>query len=239
MRYVRLFPAVICLVLSVAAVHTQDAAAAEKPPAPVIEGEALRAAMKGFRGFLVGEVVEKKQTGIILHVRAITLIKGCTAKNPSAALGKDAPVQYAVEKDEKGEPRPIPSLVRAVEHIGKLPVVAFGGPGHNATVTVGAGGKGRAVRAMTQRITMRVGGQKIQFGGNEGEHEVEEPEEPRGPLATTRVQADEEGNLVMDRVMPGAQAAATWNGMPKFQVTEDPEPKKQPPPKKAQGETDF
>jgi hypothetical protein len=228
------------LLLCATAVHAQDAAAAEEPPAPVIEGEALRAAMKGFRGFLVGEVVEKKQTGIMLHVRAITLIKGCTARNPSAVVGKDAPVQYAVEKDEEGQERPIPSLVRAIEHIDKLPVVAFGGPGHNATVTVGAGGKGQAVRAMTQRITMRVGEQKIQFGGNEDdEGEAEEDEEPRGPVATARVQADEDGNLVMDRVMPGAHGAATWNGMPRFQVAEEPEPEKPKPPKKAKGETDF
>jgi ferric-dicitrate binding protein FerR (iron transport regulator) len=197
--------------------------AAEPQAAPAAkedDAEALKAALKGFRGYLVGQVIERTDTGMVLLVRSVTLVEGCTAEKPGLVLGRETPVRYATEKGEDGKERPVQELVDAVRHIERMPAFAFGGMGGaNAVVIMdadGGGDPGNAVKMMTRTMTMRINGQEIRIGGEDGDGQKPEP---KGPLATARILADEQGNLVMDRVMPGGQAYATWDGMPKLRFT--------------------
>lgn len=226
--------------LAIAAALASAALAAEPPEGKQqaqAEEQALREAVKGFRGFLLGQVVAQDDEGLVLYVQAVTLVEGCEAADPGVLLGRETAVRLATEEDEEGHERPVPWLARAARHIGKMPVIAFGGlGGGNAMVTVNVGPGGDAPRAagvrMARRtVTMRIDGQEIRVQGGD-----EEPEEkPRGPAATVRVQADEEGALVMDRIMPGSHAAGTWDAMPTLRVGE----KKPAEREKEPGETDF
>ncbi|NQT86266.1 FecR domain-containing protein, partial [bacterium] len=131
-----------------AAEEKRIAPAIGAPAAPVekkAEDEAAerKAALKGFRGFIVGHVVGKTDTGVTLKVKAVTLIEGCTAEKPGLLLGKETPIVYALEKDEAGKDAPAKRLVGAVDHIEKMPAFAFGGfGGGNAVIVMGGGDEG-------------------------------------------------------------------------------------------------
>jgi hypothetical protein len=224
----------------------QPPAVEKAPPkeAEAVKPEDLQAALRGFRGFLIGEVVGKNDAGATLRIKALTLIEGCRAANPSLALGQDVPVKYATDKDEQGKERPVPSLADAMRRIEKMPAIALGGfGGGNATIIMGVGqdnqaAVGPAVRTMTRAMTIQVNGQEIRVGGDDGP--AEKGEKPKGPLVTARVLTDAEGTLVMDRVMPGAHAAATWDAMPLLRFADAKPPELPVPPKKEEKkDTDF
>jgi len=248
---------------------TVASAAEEKPPAAApaaakpepLTPEQLREALAGFKGFLAGEVVARRDTGLVLFVRSITLVEGNRAQNPGLLLSREAPVEYATEKDEKGDVQPRKSLVSLMERIEKLPAIAFGVPGGgNIMIMMGDGGDavggavvaeghaevhaGRIIRGGALRLEMN--GQRIQIGGEPDDAKdapgAEKPDKPRGPAATLRVLAQDDGTLVMDRALPGMQPAATWNGMAvlhRGQMEAAPDQPKEPPkeekaPKKGQ-----
>ena len=92
---------VASVVLACGAWMPNLALAAEAPEpakAPAPKPEEVQEAVKGFRGFLVGHVVSHNDTGIVLKVKAVTLIEGCQAKNPGILLGLETPVKLATEK---------------------------------------------------------------------------------------------------------------------------------------------
>jgi len=229
-----------------AAEEKRIAPAAEAPAAPEKKdaedaAAARKAALKGFRGFIVGHVVDKSDTGVTFKVKAITLLEGCTAEKPGILLGQKTPIVYVTEKDEQGNEVPAKRLADAVAHIEKMPAIAFGGMGGgNAVVVMGGGDEGMALPFVggvaTTTMTMRIDGAEIQIGGGKN------PQDPdaRKPAATARVQADEEGNLIVDRIMPGGQTYAAWDAMPMLRFAKKPAAKKPMPAKpKPDGKADF
>ena len=185
---------------------TVASAAEEKPPAAApaaakpepLTPEQLREALAGFKGFLAGEVVARRDTGLVLFVRSITLVEGNRAQNPGLLLSREAPVEYATEKDEKGDVQPRKSLVSLMERIEKLPAIAFGVPGGgNIMIMMGDGGDavggavvaeghaevhaGRIIRGGALRLEMN--GQRIQIGG--------EPDDAKDALLKEKVHAFE------------------------------------------------
>ncbi|HUT32765.1 MAG TPA: hypothetical protein VNE39_04720 [Planctomycetota bacterium] len=213
------------------------------PKKEAVTPEQLREALKGFKGFLAGDVVKREKAGAVLYVRSITLIEGNQAKAAGIALGQHVPVQYATEKDEKGNERPKKSLTGLLQNLEKFPVFMVGGPaGGNVMIAMGdagAGGGLQAQRVVVQggAMKMNVNGAQIQIGGGGEEGQGNEKvEPPKGPQATLRVKASEDGTLVADRAVPGMQPAGTWDGMPNVQfeaaqalemVPEPVEPKKE------------
>ena len=195
---------------------------AAEPAQKAVGKEELAQALKGFRGFLVGELVGRHDDGIDMLVRAVTLVEGNQAANPGVLIGLETRVLYAVETDDDGNKRPVPDLVRAIQHIKEMPVFAFGGLGGNAVIVMdappqGEAGAGKIVRMQAQRMVMNVNGVNIQMGGNADEEGDEPAREPKGPILTARVLAGEDGALVMDRVLPGSQPGHTWAAMAKLQ----------------------
>jgi len=195
------------------------AGAAEKEPEAAKPGaDELREALAGFRGFLVGQLVATNDEGLVLRVQAVTLVEGCTAKNPGILLGTEAPVQFATEKGEDGKERPAKWLVDTAKQLHKLPAIAFGGfGGEDAVITMNVGGGGNAattaVAVTTQRMTMRIDGAEVQPDAKD-----DAKGKPKGPTITGRVQADEKGALVLDRVVPGSAPGATWTAIPRLQM---------------------
>ncbi len=216
----------------------------KKDDAAEAKAKELKEALKGFKGFLVGRVVGKNDTGVTLEVTAVTLVEGCTAKNPGILLGKATPVKFATEKDDEGKERPVKWLADAVARIEQMQAFAFGGLGGNNAVVVidvGKGGNakafGGAVKMMTRTMTMRINGQKIKIGG--GDDDEGKDDDAKGPLATARVLSDEEGNLVMDRVMPGGQPYAAWDAMPRVRFADAKKLKRLKKLKQRKKDTDF
>jgi len=199
---------------------------AAKPAQKAVGKEELAEALKGFRGFLVGELAERHDDGIDMLVRAVTLVEGNEAANPGVLIGLETRVLYALETDDDGNKRPVPDLMRAIQHIKELPAFAFGGLGGNAVIVMdmpeqGKAGHGKVVRMQAQRVVMNVNGVNIQMGGNAEEEEGDEPaREPKGPILTARVLAGEDGALVMDRVLPGSKPGHTWAAMAKLQFAD-------------------
>ena len=204
-----------------AKVLPDDPAVAAPAPAPA---EDPAEALKGFKGFLVGELLKAGDEGLVMLVRAATLVEGSTARNPGILLGKETTIEFATEKDAKGRTGPIPWLVKAARRVGKMPVMAFGGLGGDAVVIMdmprgGEGGQGNAGVVTARAMTMRVNGAEIQLGG--GDEEGDEPKrKPQGPTLTARVQAGDDGKLVVDRLMPGSAPGHTWAAMPKLRFAE-------------------
>ncbi|MFW6108763.1 MAG: hypothetical protein ACOC8D_03005 [bacterium] len=204
------------------------AAEAEKAAAAAAAQPDLAGALAGFRGFLVGELIESREKDATLFVRAVTIIEGSEATNPGLLVGRETPVAFATEENDDGDEQPVPGLVRAVEHIGRMPAVHFGGLGGNAVVITqepwrGAGGAGRNVQLKAHRMVMRVNGGEVRIGGGPDDDEADDEEparEPKGPLMTARVRAGDDGTLVMDRVAPGSTPAHTWRGMPEFRFAD-------------------
>ena len=228
--------------LAIAALGLGSAAAAEEKPANATPDQLVEA-LKGFKGFLAGDVVDRKDTGIVLFVRSITLVEGSQAKNPGILLSREATVQYATEKDEKGNERPMKSLVSLMARLEKLPVFTFGGAGGgNVMIGVDDGaGAGVNIQRMTIKATtvqMEMNGQRIKVGGDE-EKGARKVEKPKGPAATVRVTAGGDGKLVADRGVPGLQPAATWDGMARVEFEDikpagEPQKKEGKEPKDAQ-----
>ncbi|NQT86693.1 hypothetical protein HQ560_08015, partial [bacterium] len=137
---------------------------------------------------------------------------------------------------EAGKDAPAKRLVGAVDHIEKMPAFAFGGfGGGNAVIVMGGGDEG-AMQAFggaikTHTMTMRIDGGQIQLGGGDDAQNPQDPDAKK-PIATARVLADEEGNLVVDRIMPGAQSYAAWDAMPMLRFAEKAKPKAPKQPKK-------
>ncbi len=216
-------------------------AAQEKPAAPT--PEQLREALKGFKGFIAGDVVKREKAGVVLFVRSLTLVEGNTARNAGVALGQELAVRYTTEKDERGIERPRKALTSLMQNLEKFPVFMLGGPLGGNVMIMGDGGVAVAGAAgggdQGGVVRMEVNGARIQLGGDpDEEREKEKAAPPRGPLVTLRVKAQEDGTLVADRAVPGMQPAATWHGMPKVTFGEAkalelaPEPAE---PKKEQG----
>lgn len=221
-------------------------AAGEEKPAPkeppALTPEQLHEALAGFKGFLAGDVVKREKTGAVLFVRSVTIVEGSQAKNPALLLGREAPVDYATEKDEKGAERPMKALVGLMQRLEKLPFFALGGPGGgNMVIALDDGGAGAVagganvqVHGVTLKATtmrMEVNGQQIEIGGDDAEKGAGKAAKPKGPAATLRVKAAADGKLVSDRALPGLQPAATWDGMAKLQfagVEEAAEPQEAP-----------
>jgi len=135
--------------------------------------------------------------------------------------GLETRVLYALETDDDGNKRPLPDLVRAIQHIKELPAFAIGGLGGNAVIVMdmpeqGNAADGNVVRIQAQRVAVNVNGVNIQMGGDAEDGE-EPAREPKGPILTARVLAGEDGALVMDRVLPGSQPGHTWAAIPKLQ----------------------
>jgi hypothetical protein len=217
------------------------AEAPPKQPAPLTP-EQLREALKGFKGFLAGDVVKREKAGAVVYVRSITLVEGNQAKGAGVALGQEVPVQYATEKDEKGGERPKKALSNLMQNLEKFPAFLLGGPmGGNVMITMDGAAAAGGGAAQVQGITVQGGAVKLEVNGAQIELGGDEPanpkaEKPRGPAATLRVQAREDGTLVADRAVPGMQPAATWGGMANVQFGGLPgleEP--QAPPKKEGG----
>lgn len=197
-------------------------AVAVPAPAPA---EDPAEALKGFKGFLVGELLKAGDEGLVMLVRAATLVEGSTAKNPGILLGKETAIEFATEKDAKGKTGPIPWLVKAAKKVGKMPAMAFGGLGGDAVVImdVGRDGEnagGNVVRATARAMTMHINGNRIQLGGGGDEEDAEPKPEPKGPVLTVRVKAAADGKLVVDRLMPGSAPGHTWAAMPQLRFTE-------------------
>ncbi|MBM4035172.1 MAG: hypothetical protein FJ291_25805 [Planctomycetes bacterium] len=215
---------------------------AGEPKKEAVTEEQLREALKGFKGFLAGDVVKREKAGAILFIRSITLVEGNQAKGAGTALGQEVPVQYATEKDEKGVERPKKALSNLMQNLEKFPAFLLGGPmGGNVMIAmdgaVAAGGAAQVQGITVQggAVKLEVNGAQIELGGDDAAGK-EKAEKPRGPAATLRVQASEDGTLVADRAVPGMQPAATWGGMPNVQLGGIPgleEP--QAPPKKEGG----
>ena len=206
------------------ALRDRPAAAAAEKPEPEAKPDLVEA-LKGFKGFLVGELVKTGDEGIVLLVRAVTLVEGSQAANPGVLLGLEAPVQFATEKDDEGNDRPDPGLVKTAKRLQQMPPVAFGGLGGNAVVVMDMGQPGQQAAAVTGTAhlrSMRINGAEIELGGDP---EQEEPDrKPKGPTITARVRADEDGKLVMDRVMPGSTPGHTWAAMPRLRFAGPDEP---------------
>ena len=207
---------------------------AEAPPP-----EEIKAALKGFRGFIVGEIVGKSKTGIVLRIRAITLLKGCTAPNPSLALGQTTPVLYVTEKDGAGNQAPAENLLEAIERIEQMPAFALGGfGGENAVVFMHWGQKqGLRWAARTEKTVIR--DPDVRVGGrdeDDDDADDDEKDKAKTPVVTARILANDDGDLVMDRVMPGGQSYATWNGVPTLHFAGAPKAKRTKPPEK---DTEF
>ena len=189
------------------------------------EAEDPAEALKGFKGFLVGELLKTSDEGLVMLVRAATLVEGSTAKNPGLLLGKETAIEFATEKDAQGNERPVPWLVTAAKRVGKMPIMAFGGLGGDAVVIMnmpqgGEGALGNAVHMTARTMTMRVNGNRIQIGGGGDEEGAEPKPEPKGPILTVRVNAGDDGKLVVDRLMPGSTPGHTWAAMPKLRFAE-------------------
>ncbi|HPD15314.1 MAG TPA: hypothetical protein PLE19_10205 [Planctomycetota bacterium] len=235
MSWRHLAAALLCLVCS-----GWTLAAAEPARPADVTAEQLAEALKGFRGFLVGDVVERRETGATLFVRSITLVEGNQAKNPGILMGRLAAVQYATEKDAQGVERPMKGLVRLMQQLERLPAFAFGGGGGGNVMimmdegggamaaggagAVAGGGNVKMQRMIMKAATMRmnVNGMDIRLGDDDEDAEAEAADaaKPKGPVATLRVKAAADGTLVADRAMPGMQPSATWGGMPKVQFGE-------------------
>ncbi|MBM4040585.1 MAG: hypothetical protein FJ290_18930 [Planctomycetes bacterium] len=210
--------ALVCaIVLGMGCLWAGEAAAPKKE---AVTAEQLREALKGFKGFLAGDVVKREKAGAVLYVRCVTLVEGNQAKGAGLALGQEVAVQYATEKDEKGVERPKKALTNLMQNLEKFPVFAFGGPGGgNVMIAMGdlAAGAVQAQGAIVQggAVKMEVNGAQIQIGGDGEEAQAREKvEPPKGPPATLRVKAAEDGTLVADRAVPGMQPGTTWEGMP-------------------------
>ncbi len=204
---------------------TARAGEAEEQAEKAVGKEELAEALKGFRGFLVGELAGRHDDGIDMLVRAVTLVEGNQAANPGILIGLETRVLYALETGDDGEKRPLPDLVRAIQHIKELPAFAFGGHGGNAVIVMdmpgqGKAGHGKVVRMHAQRMVMNVNGVNIQMGGDADEEGDEPAREPKGPILTARVLAGQDGALVMDRVLPGSQPGDTWRAMAKLQFAD-------------------
>ena len=207
----------------------------DKPPAPT--AEQLREALKGFRGYLAGDVVARDGAGLVLLVRSVTLVEGSQARNPGLLLGRETPIRYATEKDEQGKERPMKSLVELMTRLEKLPTFAFGGMGGGDVVIAlgdGGGAVGGGADVQIHRMTVKAATMRMEMNGQRIQIEGDEPaaqpaarhEKPRGPAATLRVQATDDGSLVADRALPGMQPAATWDGMAKLRIEAVEGPKK-------------
>jgi len=257
-----------------------------------LTAEEIKAALKGFRGLLVGELVGKNERGIELRIKAITLLRGCKALDPSLVLGQTAPVLYAAEENDNGERAPVKKLVETVARIGQIPPFAFGGFGGEhaggklvmdwgakggvkwATRTLWLGKKvpddndfrlqiaaiqralqepeirkellaakltdeqvARISRAMIRVVLMiRQGGEGVELDERVRDHFVNDigltaeqlklvvevsqrvAKRGAGPIVTARVLANDAGDLIMDRILPGAQSYATWEGMDKINL---------------------
>jgi len=213
-------------------------AAGEKRPAEV-KPDQLAQALRGFRGFLAGDVVDRGETGATLFVRSVTIVEGSRAKNPAILLGREAHVLYATERDKKGNERPMKSLVSLMQQLEKMPALAIGAPGGgNVMIMMGDGGgaaaaagggirmQGMMVKGAKMRLN--INGAEIRIDGDEDADEAAPAhggadadaaaaaKKPKGPAATLRVKATGDGRLVADRALPGMQPAATWGGMPKM-----------------------
>ncbi len=224
-------------------------AAQEK--AAALTPEQLREALKGFKGFIAGDVVKRERAGAVLFVRSLTLVEGNQAKGAGLALGQQVAIQYATEKDEEGNERPKKALSSLMQNLEKFPVFVLGGP-LGGNVIFGMGGGAGAVQAQGVivqggAVQMEVNGAKIHLGGDaedEKEKNQEKVAPPKGPLATLRVKAKEDGTLVADRGLPGMQPAATWDGMAKvlFDGLKLPDELNEPPkaePEKARKDAQF
>jgi len=215
---------------------------------PAADADALKAAVKGFRGFLVGSLVKHDEAGAVLRVKAVTIIEGNAAKNPGILIGREAPVRFITEKDEEGKERPAAWLARVVARIEQMPAIAFGGfGGGNAVVVMdvddgkqGGGPKGGHVKVTAHRMTMTMRGQKMVIGGRGGD--ADDAAEDQPPTITARVCTDDEGTLIMDRAMPGSQPGDSWDAIPTLKFADDKEQAKKKvkgKPKKEKGTTDF
>ncbi len=243
------------LVLGSGCLWAGEPAAAKKE---AVTPEQLREALKGFKGFIAGDVVKREKAGATLYVRSITLVEGNQAKGAGLALGQEVPVQYATEKDEKGVERPKKSLTDLMGKIEKFPAFMLGGPlGGNVMIAMDNGGgiavggaAGGAVPGAGPVIVqggvtkIEINGAQIQLGGDAEEGKAgEKIAPPKGPAATLRVKAGEDGSLVADRALPGMQPAATWEGMPivqfNLQGLPDAEEPKEPPKKEKGKDAQF
>lgn len=222
-----LVAAAVCVILGGLGLAAGEAA---RPPEAT--PQQLADALKGFRGFLVGDVVERNDTGATLLVRSVTLVQGNQAKNPAILMGRLAAVRYATEKDAQGNERPAKALVTLMQQLEKLPVFAFGGAGGgNVMITMGegggaiAGGNVQMQRMIMKaaRMQMNINGMELKLDGgddDEAEEGAADAAKPKGPVATLRVKAAPDGTLIADRAMPGMQPSATWGGMPKVQFAD-------------------
>ena len=271
------------------------APAAEAPAEEEVEPltvEEIKAALKGFRGLLVGELTSKNETGIELRIKAITLLRGCKALEPSLVLGQTAPILYATEENDEGEGVPVKKLVETVARIGQIPPFAFGGFGGEhggGKLVMDWGAKGgvkwatrtlwlakkvpddndlrlqiaaiqkalqgpgirkelvaakltdeqvaRTSGAMIRVVFMiRQGGAGVELDERLRDHFVNDigltaeqlklvveisrrvARRGAGLIVTARVLANDAGDLVMDRILPGAQSYAAWDGMDKVEL---------------------
>lgn len=202
--------------LLVAATLGQNAARAGEGAAPVPKPDELAKALVGFRGFLVGQLVEANDDGVVLFVEAVTLVKGSQAPNPGILLGQKTTIKLATEKDDAGNDRPIAGLVQTARRLRDLPPMAFHlGPGNNAVVMVNPGGAPGQGGGPPPMIQMQAQNMIMQFQGG-GPAPPDAGGEPQGPIVTARVRADDGPALVMDRVLPGSHPAHRWDAMPKL-----------------------
>jgi hypothetical protein len=291
--------AFVAAVLTAGSPTARIAQGGEKKVAPV-PPEQVKAALKGFRGFLVGETTGKTETGIVLRIQSMTLLKGCKAANPALAIGQAVPVLYDTVVANEGDEAPNGRLLKSIARIETIPPFAFDGFHGEmaagklvldwgeeggvrwATHMLWLGKKERnedvrrqaeAIRmdlqadeklrkelqdgkltdeqiakvqgAMVRVISaMRRRGENIEMDRRvrmyfekevgltaeqidvvigvskqmaERDVPAEQAAKPRGPIVTARVFTDGAGDLVMDRILPGAHPAATWEGMDKLE----------------------
>ena len=199
------------------------AVAGEAPADPPDLAEALA----GFKGFLVGDFLRTEGDGVVMLVRAVTLVEGSAAVNPAVLLGQETAIAFATETDDDGNERPRRALVRAVEHIRRMPPIHFRGLGGNAVVILGAPQQGAAagqnVQVAVQHMTVRAHGIGMPLGGDAEPDGDDGEGKPKGPLLTARVLAGDDGRLVVDRLLPGSNTAHAWGAMPKLQFADDDE----------------
>jgi hypothetical protein len=215
----------------------------------------IRPDIAKFKGFLAGEIVSASDTGLVLKIKSVTMVEGSQAANPGVLLGRDVPIQFAMEKDKDGQEKPAKWLADAVKAIQKSKWLgrfgALGTPGEMIITDAGAGGQAGGAMVVMQGtgVAVTAGGQggqgvpqvqgKISIGGPDGA-QIEVPlpgvgpgdDEDAGrpgdkgqkqeakdvPRLLVRVQADDKGTLVLDRVMPGAPTGHDWRAIPKVRL---------------------
>lgn len=99
--------------------------------------------------------------------------------------------------------------------------------GTHTTVTAVAGGPGQGAAHVEGKIA--VGGPdgaqiEIPLPAPEGAAEGKEKDKKQAPRLLARVQADEQGTLVADRVAPGRQPGHEWDAMPRIRIVPAPGP---------------